>query len=307
LLDPALRMDEYLNLRFRQVIQSQSAAYTCLQRLGVGGTAETYLMLASAGSLRGQLFAVKIFRRISKPDWRQNFLDEIEFLQRCSHPAVMRVFDEGLYLDEHPFVVAEYLPDTLGNVLRTAQPMMTKMAYAVQLLSALEYLSNLETPVLHRDIKPTNVFIKGGSCVLGDFGLMKRVAVNRELDQEMLKSSVGPRMPRNYRTPDLVEYFKGGPVPTEKSDIYQLGLLFVEMFSGTNPQLPMTTGDFADPIELRSFFIEGGLGKPLKDLIMPMLEADPANRPAAAKLIVLWQGLFLDAASRSHALEGRVF
>jgi serine/threonine protein kinase len=120
-------MGEYLNLRFRQVIKSQTADYTCLQRLGSGGTAETYLMLASAGSLRGQLFAVKVFRRLSKPDWRQNFLQEIQFLQGCNHPAVMRVFDEGLYLDEHPFVVAEYLPNTLGNVVRGTQPMMAKI------------------------------------------------------------------------------------------------------------------------------------------------------------------------------------
>jgi serine/threonine-protein kinase len=299
-------MDEYLNIRFQQVVQSQVADYQCLQKLGVGGTAETYLTLATTGPLRGQLFAVKIFRRLSKPDWRQNFLDEVKFLQSCDHPAVMRVFDEGLYLDEHPFVV-EYLPNTLGNALRSAPLMMAKMAYAVQLLSALEFLSRPTISVVHRDIKPANVFIKGGSCVLGDFGLMKRLNVNRELDQELLKISVGPRMPRNYRTPDLVEYYKGGPVPTEKSDVYQLGLLFAEMFSGTNPQKPMTTRDFAEPVELRSFFIEGGLGRPLKDLIETMLDPDSAKRPAAADLVLPWQGLFLEAARRSHALEGRVF
>ncbi len=211
------------------------------------------------------------------------------------------------YLDEHPFVVVEYLPNTLSNVLRAAPLMMAKMAYAVQLVSALEYLSLPAITVVHRDIKPANVFIKGGSCVLGDFGLMKRLSVNRELDQELLKISVGPRMPRNYRTPDLVEYYKGGPVPTEKSDVYQLGLLFAEMFSGTNPQKPMATGDFAEPVELRSFFIGGGLGKPLKDLIEPMLHSDPEGRPTAAELVLPWQSLFLEAAKRSHALEGRVF
>jgi serine/threonine protein kinase len=300
-------MDEYLNIRFSEVVKSQAADYTCLQRLGVGGTAETYLMLATAGPLRGQLFAAKIFRRLSKPDWRKNFLDEIKFLQACNHPSVMRVFDEGLYLDEHPLVVVEYLPNTLGNVLRTAPLMMAKMAYAIQLLSALEYLSLPDITVVHRDIKPSNVFIKGGSCVLGDFGLMKRLSVNRELDQELLKISVGPRMPRNYRTPDLVEYYKGIPAPTEKNDVYQLGLLFAEMFSGTNPQKPMTTSDFAEPLELKSFFIQGGLGKPLKDLIEPMLDPDPLKRPTASELIVPWQSLFLEAAKRSHSLDGRVF
>src|SRR5437660_10923348 len=112
-------MEDYLNLPFRTVLQSPAGSdYTCLQRLGMGGTAETYLMLARSGPLRGQLFAVKVFRRLSKPAWRDNFLAEIKFLQTCNHPAVMRVFDEGLYQDEHPFVVAEYLPGTLGSVLR---------------------------------------------------------------------------------------------------------------------------------------------------------------------------------------------
>lgn len=301
-------MGDSLNLRFQvDVVQSQTADYTCLQRLGVGGTAETYLMLASDGPLRGQLFALKIFRRLSKPEWRENFLAEVKFLQTCSHPAVMRVFDEGLFHEEHPFVVAEYLPDTLEKVLRTATPMMARMVFAVQLLSALEYLSTPEIRVVHRDIKPANVFIKGSSCVLGDFGLMKRLTVNRELDQELLKLSVGPRMPRNYRTPDLVEYYKGGAVPSEKSDVYQLGLLFAEMFSGTNPQRRMTSRDFAEPVKLRDFSIDGGLSEPLRDLILSMLDADPVKRPSAAQLIIPWRDLFLEAAKRSHALEGRVF
>ncbi len=218
----------------------------------------------------------------------------------------MRDFDEGLYLDQHPFVVAEYLPGTLGNILRTNPSMMAKLAYAIQMISALEYLSTPEIDVVHRDIKPANVFIKGGSCVLGDFGLMKRLKADPELDREMLKESFGPRMPRNYRTPDLVSYFQGGPIPTVKSDVYQLGLVFAEMFSGANPQKPMLTGDFKEPIELNSFYIPGGLGPIIKDLLLPMLEPEPSNRPTAAQLIVAWQDLFLEAAKRSHALEGRV-
>lgn len=299
-------MEDYLNLGFRAVLKSATADYTCLQRLGVGGSAETYLMVATAGKLRGQLFAVKIFRRLSKPEWRANFLEEIKFLQGCDHPAVMRVFDEGVFLDKHPFVIAEYLPATLGNVLRTNPTMMARLAYAIQLISALEYLSRNDILVVHRDIKPANIFIKGGSCVLGDFELMKRMNVDPDQDREMLKASLGPRMPRQYRTPDLIEYYKGGPVPTDKSDVYQLGLVFAEMFSGANPQKPMTLGDYKEPIELNPFFIQGGLGLPIKNLIIPMLDEDSAKRPTAAQLARPWQDLFLEAAKRSHALDGRV-
>lgn len=300
-------MQNYLNLPLGMVLVSQTGShYSCLQRLGSGGSAETYLMLATAGPLRGQLFAVKVFRRLSQPEWRANFLEEVKFLQRCEHPSVMRVFDEGLYLDQHPFVVAEYLPSTLGFVLRTGPPMMAKLSYALQMLSSLEYIASPEVSVVHRDIKPADVFIKGGSCVLGDFGLMKRVDVTADLDREMLRASVGPRMPRNYRTPDLVQYLAGGPSPTEKSDIYQLGLVFVEMFAGRNPQTPMTAGDFAEPIKLKPSFIAGGLGRRIRDLIDPMLQADPADRPSSSDLIPSWQSLFLEAAKSAHWLEGRV-
>ena len=108
-------------------------------------------------------------------------------------------------------------------------------------------------------------------------------------------------MPRSYRTPDLVHYLKGGPPPTNRSDIYQLGLVFAEMFSGSNPQRPMKTGDFTEPIELDPFTIRGGLSQPIHDLIEPMLHPDPIQRPSAAELFPKSQDQFLESAKRSHA------
>ncbi|QVL31838.1 protein kinase family protein [Telmatocola sphagniphila] len=297
-------MNESLDLQFGTSLDSLSTKYRTLQKLGEGGTANTYLVLASSGEFRGQLFALKLFRRLSKPEWRDNFLQEVAFLKSCSHPSVMRVYDEGIFLDKLPFVVAEYPPSTLATALRMNPGMMAKMAYSIQLLSALEYLSRPQIQVIHRDIKPPNIFIKGGSCVLGDFGLMKRLKDSSKGDLNRIKASFGPRMPRRYRTPDLVNYFKGGPVPTEKSDIFQLGIVFVEMFTGKNPQKPMQ--NFRDPIQMNNFKIEGGMGPLLMELITPMLHLNPSRRPAASALLSTWQELFLEAAKRSHALEGRV-
>src|SRR5205823_666581 len=106
-----------------------------------------------------------------------------------------------------------------------------------------------------------------------------------QADREMLKESVGPRMPRFYRTPDLVDYFRGGPPPTPKSDVFQLGLVLAELFTGVNPQFPFQ-GDFAADVQLNPVgYIPGGMGRMIKSAIEPMLEFDREARPAAAALL----------------------
>lgn len=302
-------MQDALRFGFRQGLHAHSGTrYENLQPLGRGGSAETYLILATSGPHRGLLFALKIFRRLSKPDWRVRFLREIAFLRGCHHPAIMRVFDEGLYLEEHPFVVAEYLPQTLASVLRGQHEMVRKLSYALQLLSALDYLARPDVAVVHRDIKPPNIFLKGGSCVLGDFGLLKHHDPDPDTDRQMLQESLGPRMPRTYRTPDLVAYLNGGSPPTPKSDVFQLGLVLAELFTSKNPQKAIPGDDFAAPVELEPLgYIPGALGRPIKALLEQMLHPGPDDRPSASQLAGRWRDLFLDAAKRAHALEGRVF
>ncbi len=243
-------MADLLTLGIGEDVSAASGVqYRVIQRLGAGGNADAYLVVATSGSAKGVPFALKVFRRLAKAERRASFLDEIRFLENCEHPSVMRVFDRGIYNESYPFVVAEYLPETLGSVIAYAKkPITHKIAYTLQLLSALDYLANLSPAVVHRDIKPENTFLKGHSCVLGDFGLMKRMLSPEEPDRVVLKESVGPGMPRHYRTPDLVTYYKReGPI-TPKSDVFQLGLVVAELFTGKNPLLPHE--DFADPVKL---------------------------------------------------------
>jgi hypothetical protein len=68
--------------------------------------------------------------------------------------------------------------------------------------------------------------------VLGDCGLVKRHDPAIPDDRSLVKQSAGPGMPRCYRTPDLVAYLKGGPPPSPKSDVFQLGLVLAELFTG---------------------------------------------------------------------------
>jgi hypothetical protein len=85
-------VDDRFNLATFQSVRSDSGDwYKCIQRLGAGGNAVTFLVIATSGKYQGLPFALKVFRRISKPERRDSFLREIDFLQQCDPPSVMRV------------------------------------------------------------------------------------------------------------------------------------------------------------------------------------------------------------------------
>src|SRR5262245_23704743 len=201
--------------------------YKSIQHLGTGGNAVTYLVVGSDGPHRGVLFALKVFRKLSEEKRREAFLREVGFLNGCAHPSIMRIFDTGTYRmpmarppREYPFVLAEYLPTTLAGIIRANTiPMPERISYALQLLSGLAYLAGSNPPVVHRDIKPQNIFVKGRSSVLGDFGLMKALDGKPDGTREVFNESATAGMPFFYRTPDLVGYMKDGDAISAKSDV----------------------------------------------------------------------------------------
>jgi len=308
-------MADSIYLDIGQGIRAASGVwYKNIQTLGTGGNAVTFLVMANEGPNKGVLFALKVFRKLSDPKRQEAFLREVGFLATCSHPSVMRVFDSGLYSageggveTKNPFVVAEYLPTTLNDIIRgKAAGLPEKVSYSLQLLSALAYLASLNPQVVHRDIKPQNIFVKGRSCVLGDFGLMKLLDGQDELGRVMFKESGLPGMPFFYRTPDLVAYVKGEAGLTTKSDVFQLGLVLAHLFTGWNPC--EKADDILAPVTLQALAtIPGDFGGRIAALLRRMLTLDPARRPEARELMDGWGGLFASVVESAHGLEGRVF
>jgi hypothetical protein len=89
-------MTDYIKFDVAQGILAASGNwYTCIQHLGTGGNAVTFLVLCTSGENKEALFAIKVFRKLSKPERRARFLKEIEFLKTQNHPALMRVYDRA--------------------------------------------------------------------------------------------------------------------------------------------------------------------------------------------------------------------
>jgi len=299
-------MTDSIFLEMRRSLQAASGTwYRNIEVLGAGGNAVTFLVLCTSGANQGQLFAMKIFRKLSRQDRRESFLREVEFLKQYKHPAVMQVYDDGVYYDK-PFVVAEYLPNTLREIIRNPPSIVKRVSYALQLLSALNFLSGLTPTVIHRDIKPENIFVKGGSCVLGDFGLMKLLDGDSDIDREIFRESTGPGMPYFYRTPDLVGYAKGENILTAKTDVFQLGLVLAELFTGVNPE--RRPQNIYDPVELEPLRnIPSAFGAGIAALIRRMLVIDPTERVSANELMAPFENILFDAVSRATELEGSAF
>ena len=302
-------MGNTLRVAVGQLLHANSdTLYRNLQVLGQGGNATTFLAMATSGDNRGVPFAIKVFRNLAKPERQASFFEEQRFLEHCEHPSIMRTYDAGIYGKKYHFIVAEYLPETLEQVIHSNQTQsIVKVSYALQLLSALAFLAGQASPVIHRDIKPQNIFVKGRSCVLGDFGLMK--LVNKNNDNEELnpfKESIGAGMPFGYRTPDQVAYFNRQASITPKSDIFQLGLVLAELFTGKNPEKPNAC--FSDPVELE----ELGLiqdSPPQAELIAmyisQMLEMNPQKRKDSIYFLDQWDGIFKTMVKQTHDKGGR--
>ena len=298
-------MSDEFTLSFPQSVRADSGNwYQCLQTLGTGKNATVFLVLATSGEHAGLLFALKTFRRLSDETSTRKFADETRFLKECQHPAMMRLIDDGVFRGKYPFMVVEYLPITLRDAMRRGLPMSEKVVFVLQLLSALSHLSQRSPRVIHGDLKPENIFIKGRSCVLGDFGLL-RIA-----DEQLWpQSREAPPMPRDYRSPDLVQFGLGAVPLTEKSDLFQLGLVTAEMFSGTNPLRSIGhSEDKLSPIQLdRILPIPGSQGGLIASLIYKTLKFNPDERPPISDLINNWRGVLSNVLRLANEYEGSLF
>jgi serine/threonine protein kinase len=134
--------------------------------------------------------------------------------------------------------------------------------------------------------------------VLGDFGLLFLQPESPGVASAHAPPTI-PEMARNYRTPELVACHNAGTAPPAASDVFQLGLVVAELFTGSNPLVPdgVTNPVRVNPIRE----IAGPSATPIKALIEKMLIMNAAERPEAARLVGDWQGIYLDLLERTHA------
>jgi serine/threonine protein kinase len=254
--------------------------YLVEEMIGQGGMAAVY---RARHKLADRPCAIKVMNRGLAADStvRERFRREAKSARMLTHPNIIEIFDQGETLDGTPYIVMELLDgQTLADLLRDgALSLPRAIPVMIQLARGIARAHDLG--VVHRDLKPDNVFI----CRRADATDLVKI-----LDFGIARSRDDPRLTNagelfgtpQYMAPERVSAGETGP----SVDLYALGVIFYESVTG---KLPLEASDPTTllvkhinerPPPLR--LVDPGVPAGLDALVMQLLEKDPRARPVDA-------------------------
>ena len=248
--------------------------YRIIGLLGRGGMGEVY----RADDLKlGQPVALKFLPESFASDSGrlERFYAEVRIARQVSHPNVCRVYDVG-ERDGKLFLSMEYVD---GEDLSTLLNRIGRLPGDKALEIARELCAGLaaahDKGVLHRDLKPSNVMIDGrGRARITDFGLAVRV-----------DEASGGRDLSGTPTYMAPEQFRGRGASV-RTDLYALGLILYEMFTGRRAFDGAAVSDLArkhaEEAPALPSEITANIDPAVERVILNCLEKNPATRPASA-------------------------
>ena len=248
--------------------------YRITNLLGRGGMGEVY----RADDLKlGQPVALKFLPAELEQDQKRldRFLNEVRVARQVAHPNVCRMYDVAETGKQHflsmEYVDGEDLASLLRRIGRLPEDKATQLARQVCAGLAAAH----QQGILHRDLKPANIMIDGrGRARITDFGLAG-------LAESFESVEITAGTPA-YMSPEQLE----GREVTQRSDVYALGLVLYELFTGkpafTSDSLTQIrqTRQQSTPTDPTS--LVKGLDPAIEHIVLKCLDPDPAKRPADA-------------------------
>ncbi|QDS91377.1 Serine/threonine-protein kinase PrkC [Roseimaritima multifibrata] len=249
--------------------------YTIRRGVGIGGFGEVYFAVSEAG----KEVAIKRIQR--------NLDVELRGVSHClnlKHPNLVSLFDVCRDDQDQAWVIMEYIAGpNLREVLDQhpqGLPEEEVRRCLVGLASGIAYLH--DSGLVHRDLKPGNVFDDAGIIKIGDYGLSKFISASRRGGHT---ESVGTF---HYMAPEVGRGEYGREI-----DIYALGVILCELLTGRVP----FDGESSHEIVMKHLTAQPdleGIASPYREVIKSALEKDPRNRPQSIAQMLKPLGLQID-------------
>jgi hypothetical protein len=247
--------------------------YRISNLLGRGGMGEVY---RATDLTLGQSVALKFLPESASGNIRllERFHGEVRVARQVSHPNVCRVHDIG-EVDGSPFISMEYVDgEDLASLLQRIGRLPADKAIEIGRKICAGLAAAHDKGVIHRDLKPQNIMLnKRGEVLIMDFGLAA-----------VADSLTGPEAFNGTPAYMSTEQLKGLEV-TAKSDIYSLGAVLFELFTGKRPFEAKTVQAMIDMQESQTLtggFTAGELDTAAERVIRRCLNPDPEKRPQSA-------------------------
>jgi HEAT repeat protein/tRNA A-37 threonylcarbamoyl transferase component Bud32 len=205
----------------------------------------------------------------------KRFVHELRYSRKITHKNVIRIYD-FLYMRGNYAISMEYFPShTLGSEIVNEKPLPLKRAiqYAMDIASGM--LVAHQAGIVHRDLKPANVLINNeGLLKIVDFGV---AAAHKEGDTQLTKTGYVIGSPK-YMAPEQIL----GKKVDERADVYSLGVIMYEMFTGVPPY---SRGDHMSVMYQHvqgkakpAIEVNPQLPKPISDLVSKAMAVDKMKR-----------------------------
>jgi len=215
------------------------------------------------------------------------FHREILVAAQLQHPQIVPVLaageTDGLPYFTMPYVAGESLRRRLDG--GKSLPVVDTVAVLRDVARALAYAH--EHGVVHRDIKPDNVLVAGGSAAVTDFGIAKALSSSRTFGGEHLTRVGNSLGTPAYMAPEQVA---ADPNADHRIDIYSFGAMAYELltgsppFGGRPPHEVLSAQLTEQPVPLQTRAPD--VPRALAALVMKCLAKNPADRPQTADEIV---------------------
>lgn len=253
--------------------------YRIIGLLGKGGMGEVY----KAEDIKlDQTVALKFLpEKLEKNEFAlQRFIGEVRTARQVSHPNVCKVYDIGDISGKH-FLSMEFVDgDDLSSLLRRIGRLPSDKATEISRQICFGLHAIHDAGILHRDLKPANVIIDSrGKARITDFGIAG-------LEEDISKEEIRVGTPA-YMSPEQIT----GKEVTNKSDIYSLGLLLYEIFTGKQAFQAESLDELIKKHQTTqpanpSVFV-GNIDPIVEKTINRCLEKSPDDRPKSALQVAL--------------------